>query len=291
MPDIERKTISATETPSLWNASPYLTRWMLWHKFHDNMDVSSPENPRMDWGLKMQPLVLAVAADELKMEVIPNHDDTYLRRGLLGCTRDADVICPDRGQGAFETKCVFDYRTWVTSWASGETPPKHYELQLQQQMYVGDGVKPFAWGVLSAWVAGEMHYFERKPIPELWAEMEREAEAFFESLKTGQEPDPFGVAIELPFLTAVERIEEEVEYADADLARYARQLADARDDAKGCKQREDEAKVKLLAAMGSATRMKLPGGVFVNAQVSRVASYVVKDQVRTTLKVKIPEED
>ena len=105
----------------------------------------------------------AQAAEDLKLEVRPNADDTYHRRGLLGCTRDATIICPDRGPGALETKCIFDYRTWMADWGGGAFVPKPHEIQLQQQLLVGDGDdgfaaegSPYDWGVIAAWVAGAM---------------------------------------------------------------------------------------------------------------------------------------
>src|SRR5882724_10027041 len=175
MPDPTKATISATEASGLFNVSPYVTRWMLWQSFAKGVDIDATEDSRMSWGKKLQPLIIQQAADDLKFEVVPNADDTYHRRGLLGCTRDATIICPDRGPGALETKCVFDYRTWMADWAGGKSPPRTHEIQVQQQMLVGDpsgdeanNFGMYKWGVIAAWVAGEVHYFERKPIYDLW---------------------------------------------------------------------------------------------------------------------------
>jgi hypothetical protein len=41
VPDRTLKTISATEAPALFNASPYVTRWMLWQRFANGMDIDS----------------------------------------------------------------------------------------------------------------------------------------------------------------------------------------------------------------------------------------------------------
>jgi hypothetical protein len=185
----------------LFGVSPYYTRWMLWQHFANGMDIDQPADARMNWGKKLQPLVLAQCADDLKFEVHPNADDDYHRRGLLGCTRDAQIICPDRGPGALETKCVFDYRTWMTEWQGGKAPPRPHEIQLQQQMLVGDQEgEPYRWGVIAAWVAGEQHYFEREPIPELWERMAGEASDFMSTVANKDEPDPFGLPIEIPLL-------------------------------------------------------------------------------------------
>jgi len=201
VPDPTKATISATQTAALFGVSPYYTRWMLWQHFANGVDIDSPADERMNWGKKLQPLVLEQCAEDLKLEVQPNAGDDYMRRGLLGCTRDAQIICPDRGPGALETKCVFDYRTWMSDWQGGKAPPRQHEIQLQQQMLVGDpDGKPYTWGVIAAWVAGEQHYFERAPLPDLWEKMTDEADAFFLSVKESKEPDPFGLPIEVPLL-------------------------------------------------------------------------------------------
>jgi len=292
MPDPLRQTISATEVPALWNVSPYVTRWMLYKKFADGMEIEKPADARMDWGLRMEPLIQAQAAADLKMEIIPNAG-RYHRRGLVGCTRDAIVICPDRGPGTLETKCVFDYRTWMQSWSGGESAPRHYEIQTQVQMMVGEEAgEPYRWGVIAAWVAGEMHYFERAPIPDLWAKIEAEAATFFDDVKAGREPDPFGAPIEVPFLSAIERVPGKVvESADADLTTIARELDAASRAARDAEKVRADAKARLLAAAADAEELRLPGGVSVKFKRSLRAGYDVKPSVMTTVKVYVPGEE
>ena len=291
MPDPLRQTISATEVPALWNVSPYVTRWMLHKKFADAMEIEKSADARMDWGLRMEPLIQAQAAADLKMEIIPNAG-RYHRRGLVGCTRDAIVICPDRGPGTLETKCVFDYRTWMQAWAGGEVAPRHYEIQTQVQMMVGDVDGPYKWGVIAAWVAGEMHYFERAPIPELWANIETEAGAFFEAVKSGREPDPFGAPVEVPFLSAIDRVPGKViELADDELTLLARKLNEVSKAATDIEKVRKDAKARLLAAAGDAEELRLPGGVSVRFKVSSRAGYEVKPTTMTTVKVYVPGEE
>lgn len=203
MPDPEKKSVSATQASALWNLSPYVTRWMLWQHFANGMSIE-PEtiDDRIREGKRMQPLVLERAANELRLQVIPN-DESYVRRGQIGCTRDAVIVCPDRGPGALETKCVFDYRTWMTEFGGGAFVPRQMEIQLQVQMLVGDGRDPYEWGVLAIWVAASQFYFERAPMPDLWRDLVTEADKFFEDVATWREPDPFGMPVELPYLEAV----------------------------------------------------------------------------------------
>src|ERR1700744_3883770 len=103
MPDPTKATISATEMSGLLGVSPYVTKWMLYQRFAKGIEGPGPDPNRLDWGTKMEPLLLEQAAADLHLEVTKSQ--IYLRRGLLGCTRDADIYDPQRGPGALETKC------------------------------------------------------------------------------------------------------------------------------------------------------------------------------------------
>src|SRR5262245_10974515 len=102
MPDPQRETLSATQTPALFHVSPYLTRWMLYQHFAKGLAIDKAGDTRMDWGKRLQPLVLEKAAEDLRLQVRPN-EETYHRRNRLGATRDATIVDPDRGPGALET--------------------------------------------------------------------------------------------------------------------------------------------------------------------------------------------
>ena len=295
MPDTEKKTISATQTPALWNASPYLTRWMLYRSFAEGDEIDKSDDARMNWGRKLQPLVLEQVAHDLVLEIRSNEGDTYIRRGLLGCTRDGDIICPDRGPGAVETKCVFDYGVWMRDWDGGKRVPRHYEIQLQQQMKVGTGDVPFAWGVIAAWVCGEMHYFEREPIIDLWSEMDREAERFFDDVKNKREPDPFGATVESELLgrvfqTVKGKVADFTGHARATELAYAVRMLKAANETRALADKEaDGLKAKLLAIMGDAETGLFAHGITIKRTTSKIAAHQRKESIRTVLKPFVPD--
>lgn len=269
MPDPTRRTLSATQSPGLFGVSPYVTKWMLWQHFAKGIEIDPPEDGRMSWGKKLQPLIIQQAAEDLKLGVRPNAEDSYHRRGLLGCTRDATIICPDRGPGALETKCVFDYRNWMVDWDGGRRGPQHYEIQLQQQMLVGDGEggPPYEWGILAAWVAGELKYLERKPIPELWERLKTDADAFFESVKASKEPDPFGAKVEIEWLTKLLPVEigKVVDLSNdpnaVELSYSARYYKLAKDQESAGAGEAETRRAQILAFAKDAEEVLLPGGL------------------------------
>lgn len=299
MPDPLCKSLSATQTPGLFGVSPYVTRWMLWQHFAKGVDIDGAADARMTWGTKLQPLIVQQAAEDLKLEVYPNADDVYHRRGLLGCTRDATIICPDRGPGALETKCVFDYRAWMADWQGGKSAPKHYEIQLQQQMLVGDGEEPFKWGVLAAWVAGEVHYFHRDPISELWSRLADEAGAFFKAVEDKHEPDPFGVAIEIEWLVKLlptakgKIIDLSTDAAAEKHAEVARFYQMAKDQENAGKRTAEPLRAKLLALAKDAEEVLLPAGIRVriggNEKSKRLNVYVPDESMPST-SAKMPHD-
>lgn len=302
MPDPLRKTISATEAPALLDASPYLTRWLLYRRFAHGEDFASPEHNRMDWGKRLEPLVLQAAADELHLQVIPNRDDkneqVYERRGLLGCTRDATIVCPDRGPGTLETKCVFDYGVWMEKWSGGKAPPREYEIQLQVQMYVGDGERPFNWGTLTAWLAGELHHFERKPIPDLWERLKAEAKTFFDDIAAGNEPPAFGAPVEVPWLTKIFPTQSGKVLALTDpedrnamkVAESVRMLTWHTQERLGHEKAEKNIKAALLALATDHETVLLPYGIKVDVKEQKRSGYTVAPTSFKVLKPYVPKD-
>ena len=295
MPDPLKQTLSATQTPALFGVSPYLTRWMLLRHFIHGDPIDSLEHNRMSWGRLLQPLVLAQAAIDLHLEVRPNASDTYVRRGLLGCTRDAEIICPDRGPGALETKCVFDYGVWMREWDGGKRPPRQNEIQLQQQMLVGNGESPYDWGVLGVWVCGEMHYFERKPIHDLWFAIGDKAREFFADVAAKREGEPFGEVVEWPLLQTLfparkgTSVDLSTREDAAQLAEAATMMAWHQRERLAHEKGEKALKAKLKAVAGDAEEAILPNGIKVRQKFVSRAGYTVKPSSYTTLDVFVPD--
>jgi hypothetical protein len=266
MPDPLKQTVSASQVAALFNASPYFTRWMLYQNFAHGMPLDRKPDTRMTWGSKLEPLIIAQAAEELALECWPTHD--YVRAGLLGATRDVTILCPDRGPGALESKAIFDWPTWMREWDGGRTVPRHIEIQLQQQMLVGDGDRhSWRWGIVVAWVCGEVHYFERQPLPQLWDRLERAAADFFADIAAGNEPDPFGVPVELPWLLQMfpthhrEVLDLAAEERGGELAAVALAYREARANQSAAERTCEPLRAHILAVAKSAEEVICRSGI------------------------------
>jgi hypothetical protein len=305
MPDSTKQTISATEMSGLLGVSPYLTKWMLYQRFAKGLEPADPEHNRLSWGTKMEPLLLEQAAADLRLEVTtnrqPDGSQIYLRRGLLGCSRDADIYDPQRGPGALETKCCFDYKILMQEWDGGKTPPRQHEIQLQQQMYVGNGHVPFEWGVIALWCGGDMTYFQRKPMLDLWAKFEVEAMQFFDDVKAGREPEPFGSPVEVPLLKQIfdkptgEIVNAVEKLGEAEATKLAQRVADAdyqRVVRLAAEKVEDKVKAELLGLLKEADEIEFPQGIRVKRVVTTANYKAQPAQTRTSISVKsyIPQQ-
>jgi predicted phage-related endonuclease len=305
MPDPTKATISATEMPMLLGCSPYGTRWMLFQRFAKGIEAPGPDHNRLDWGTKMEPLLLEQAAADLRLDVTTNRQadgsQIYRRRGLLGCSRDADIYDPQRGAGALETKCCFDYKILMQEWDGGKTPPRQHEIQLQQQMYVGDGERPYQWGTIALWCGGDMTYFHRKPMPDLWEMFEREAKQFFEDVKAGNEPEPFGSPVEVPLLKQMfdkpsgEIINAVEKFGEVEATKLAQQVVDAeyqRVQRLAAEKVEESVKAKFLGLLKDADEIELPQGIRVTRKVgvSRYKAQPAREVATISVKAHIPQQ-
>lgn len=293
MPDPTKATVSATQIAALFNRSKWDTRWTLWKQFRGEVP-DRKEDGRMSWGKKMQPLVLEQAVEDLSMDYQSNSFDVYERNGVIGATRDARVYCPDRGAGALEIKCVFDYGVWMRAWGGGTVVPFDYECQLQAQMFVGEAEYidhpggpvhqvPMTWGVIAAWVCGDMYYFERKPDLEFQVAMVTEARGFLHQVAAGKEPDPMGVELELPVLArswGVPVPKTHLDLKDFEDARAVAEIARMYDYAgeqeRFWKKTRATTKAQLLAASKDHEELALPGGVYVNFNKTKAGAVLVK---------------
>ncbi len=206
MPDPTKQTLSATQVPGLFGQSPYVTPWMLYHWAKNSMSLDIPETTRMTWGKKLQHVIIAGAADIMRLEI--READEYRRHPefekggefRFGYTTDADIYDPALGIGAVEAKNV-DGRVYKTEW-SEEAAPAHIELQLQVQIAVLAAIRGSCnWGIIPVLVGGnELVIHRRLPNPEQQALIRKEVAQFWLDVERGREPAPFGSPREVPGL-------------------------------------------------------------------------------------------
>lgn len=260
MPDQEWQSVSASQAPALLNRSPYMTRFMLWNAFkaRDRSLIEPAPTARMGLGKLYQPLILARTAELLRLDVVQNESDQYVRNGFLGCTLDAHMDAPDRGRMAVEAKRV-QWLRWKQNW-SEDAAPVDIECQLQVQL----AVMGWSHGVIACDNGDdEILLYQREANKELIQRLEHEAADFFDSLAKDREPDPLGSPLELPMLSTLypeSDPKQVVEIMDNDeLAIAVRQFDQASADESFNKKLAEQCRAKLLAAAGEAGVLRVNG--------------------------------
>lgn len=256
---IRRAHVGSSEIAALFDASPYFTRFMLWHDKAGTADLPAPENARVDWGQLLEPAIAAGVSREMRWEL--RKFDRYASHDTLegwGCSIDYHVIDHEAGPGIVECKNV-DWLRWREDWSESRAP-LHVELQLQHQL----GVSGFSWGAIAVLIGGnDLRIYERKPEARAIREIEEAVASFWASVRAGKGPDPFGAPVENATLRALwPAIEPEKVVdltGDEEAAELARQFAWAKQQMDAHAPIHAAARVKLLARIGDAGRVLMPG--------------------------------
>lgn len=184
--------VGASEVAALFDCSPYLTRFELWHRkrgtiatpeFNTIGDDGTPENERIYWGVKLEAAIIDAAKERYGYaDRNPASDVPPLSNSKgLGGHPDRGVTCPNRGPGILEVKTA----DWLVRKSWGDEPPMHYLLQTQAYQ----GLSGVAWGDVLVLVGGnKLERFCYDFRPKLYGEIERRVADFWASIETDQPP-------------------------------------------------------------------------------------------------------
>jgi predicted phage-related endonuclease len=233
---------------------------MLFHCFRKrDLSMIEPDaDDRIDWGTALQHPILEAVAKQYRLEMQHNDADEYVRDGLLGATVDGRMVMPDRGKVIVEAKCV-DWLRWKQTWTE-TAAAMHVEIQVQTQVMVDKA----ELGMIAVLIGGnDLRVLEREPNREMQERLRDEAASFFDSLKTGKEPDPLGSPLELPMLAALYPLSEKASiveaFGDEEMSLVLRQYARAKSDESFAKKLAEQMKAKLLGRAGPAGILKTDG--------------------------------
>jgi predicted phage-related endonuclease len=253
--------VGASEVPALFDASPWLTRFELYHRKAGNIAVpdfnsvtdGSPENERVWWGVKLERVIVEAACE--RWGYVPTETPKHIDNGKgLGGHPDQVVICPERGRGILEVKTA----DWLVAKGWGDEPPLNYLLQAQ----VYAGLTGSSWADLIVLVGGnDLRRFQYDFRPDLFAKIEARVEAFWADVEHGVAPKPdyardgdtIQALIGEPGDTAI------------DLTRnnraglLAAEFLDAKARMKAAEAEADAAKAELLEIIGDNSIAKLEG--------------------------------
>mgnify|MGYP000029326366 CR=1 FL=1 len=271
-PDEEFRSahVGASEVPALFDASPYVTHFELWHRRKGN--IASPDfgdNERVEWGLRLEPAIIAAAADRYgyKLEETPRRLSNG--RGLGG---HPDQLASDaRGPGIIEIKTA----DWLVFKQWGDEPPTHYLLQAMAYA----GLAGRQWCDIVVLVGGNrLERFSYDFRPKIYAEIEKRVEAFWQSIEA-DDPPPADYTRDLPTITELNRegTDDVVDLTADNLAHEAAAaFLFAKEARLEAEKREDAAKAELLDKLGTASTALLNGFVVRGTTVAAVPERVAE---------------
>lgn len=256
--DFRSRHVGASEVPALFDCSPYLTRFELWHRKAGNISTPDfmaegmPNNERIEAGIRLEPAVLQWAADRFGYSV--ERPPAHLSNGAgLGGHPDALATDAERGEGILEIKTV----DWLVRKKWGDEPPAHYLIQAQ----VYAGLARRKWCDIIVLVGGnslERFCYEFRPT--LFAEIERRVADFWSSVRANDPPAPdFGRDGAALAEVLGEPTEEVADLRHDNAADHlACEWLQVKAEVKEREARLDEIKCELLLKIGSAGYALLP---------------------------------
>ena len=287
--------VGASEVAALFDCSPWLTKFELWHR--KNGTIATPEfnarnpdgNPvdsRIHWGVKLEKLIVEEACERWGYE--PRETPARLDNGNgLGGHPDKIVWCPER-----KAEVVLEVKTvdWLARKKWGDEPPAHYLIQ--PNTYAGLAGTP--WADVIVMVLGgstDLERFQNEFRPKLYAEAEKRVAEFWQSVRDNKPPKPDysrdGDALAELYGAPGDTIVDL--RLDNRMPELMQEYLDAKEVERTAACRVDAAKAEILEKLGANTTALVEGySCRVPLQAGSPDRVITADMVGTVLKGRAP---
>lgn len=276
--------VGASEVAALFDCSPYLTHFELWHRKAGNiatpdfMADGAANNERIEAGIRLEPAIIEWACERWGYERRETPKNLSNGNGLGGHP-DQLVICPVRGPGVLEIKTA----DWLVAKKWGDEPPLNYLLQNQTYQ----GLSGCKWGDVVVLVGGnQLKRFQYDFRPAIYAEIEARVTAFWQSIRANDPPAP-DYSRDGDTLAEVlgEPTDEVIDLRHDNHADHlAAEFLAAKAERNAAEARMDIAKCELLLKIGDAGRALLPAHTIgANQTKGSPGTLITAEHVGTTL--------
>lgn len=183
--------LTSTEIPALFNLSPYLTSFELWHRKKDASIVEIEENERMKWGTRLEETIARGIMEDNGWIGRPKKEYISIKDLRIGCSFDFECSLPgdEDNRWLLEIKNVdsLAYKDgWLVDGDSVEAPP-HIEMQVQHQMLVSGLNKAYIGALIGG---NKVVLIERKADEKIHQAILRKSAQFWDSINKNQQPSP-----------------------------------------------------------------------------------------------------
>lgn len=287
--------VGAGEVAALFDASPWLTKFELFHRkrgtiatpeFNARNPDGTPVNARIHWGVILEEKIAEEAIIRWGYQLLECPKRITNGKGLGGHP-DRLVWCPER-----QAKVVLEIKTvdWLERKKWGDEPPSQYLIQ--PNTYAGLCETPH-FDVIAFVMGGnsDLERFQYDFRPKLYAETERRVEAFWADVDANREPkaqyardghviselfnDPADTVIDLRM--------------DNRMPELLQEFLDAKEAEKEASARVEAAKAEMLEKLGNNTSALVEGYVCRAPPVAgSPAKIITQAMVGQTLKGRAP---
>lgn len=268
--ELRTNDVTSTEISSLFNLSPYMTLFELWHRKKNKHIVLIEENERMRWGNRLEDAIARGVAEDEGWIVEPMK--SYMRKPELKIGSSFDYFIGTDGILEIKNVDSLAYRDgWSTDDDGNIEAPPHIELQVQHQLAVSD--RKFAY--IAALVGGNrVALIKREPDQEIINAIKNKVADFWKSIDCNIEPNPdFEKDAEIirqlnnyaepgKVIDANQR----VSYLAGEYLAYCEQI-------KELENKRDAAKTEMITLIGDAEKIKgeqftISAGMVAESQIS-----------------------
>lgn len=277
---LRTRDVTASAAAALLGAHPYLSAYALWAEKTGLMPPDGEANEAMERGTELEPVARRWIAKKNPRWKI-TEPAAYYRdpAARLGATPDCFAEDPERGLGVLQIKSV-EPSAFRRNWRgeSGAIEPPLYAVI---QAIVEAHLTGAAWAGVAALVVGHGIELSIVDVPLHAGIIERvrsETAAFWRMVESGKAPDPdYGHDGAILAAVYAEADGSEIDLrGDNEIGGLLAERAAISADMSIAKKRADEIKAALLHKFGTASLIRVPGGV-VTAKTVRRKSYTVAD--------------
>lgn len=251
--ELRAMDITSTDIAALFNLSPYMTYYELWHRKKNQTVVEFEETEWVKWGKRLQGTIANGIAEDNKWTIRPM--DEYIRIPSYRIGSSFDFAIGD--DGILEVKNVFGIvfkNEWISQGGNIEAPP-HIEIQAQHQLLTSGRKENYIGALISG---NKIICFKREPDLAIHEAIKSKVAAFWESIDANREPTPDFKA-DADFITKLNQFAEPGKLlnamGDAKLAGLVRDYKEWGDQAKAAQDEKDGIKAQILTLIQDAEKV------------------------------------
>lgn len=278
----ERRTgLGSSDAAAVCGMSPFGTPL---HVYLDKLGLLPPrESERMTWGQRLEGVVADAYAEEKGVALAPAKLARHPNHPWLLCTPDRIVSADEQQCRLLECKTAGHSEGWGPS--GTDQVPEQYLIQVQQQMLVTG----YTRCDLAVLIQG--HDFRTYTVlydDEIGAELLRVLGEFWRLVEARRPPDPDWSHAETPRLLELLHRPDPAESVELGTREHllALEWDQVKAEIREKEKTRDGLRARLVEALGSAGRGRLPDGRELERKVIHKAGYAVgpREEIHLTLK-------